>query len=169
MKQTEGEFLSELLRTSKLMRDLAAYFGDSCTHPLADAVRERMHWMRSRLESALREQRAAEDKASKEEDYQAYADAGKAIGALQTVIALMGGRLNNSTVDSDAGSVESPCSTMLLDDAHIGEIVAFDCRERMLTIQVDKMPSGNKPGHRLGARAMIVFLPENAQDQRPGQ
>jgi hypothetical protein len=29
------------------------------------------------------------------------------------VIALMGGRLNNSTVDSDAGSVESPCSPML--------------------------------------------------------
>ena len=51
---------------------------------------------------------------------------------------------------------------MLLDDAHIGEIVAFDCRERMLTIQVEEMPNGKKPGHRLGARAILVFLPENA-------
>ncbi len=54
---------------------------------------------------------------------------------------------------------------MLLDDAHIGKIVAFDCRERMLTIQVDEMPSGKKPGHRLGARAILVFLPENDPHQ----
>jgi hypothetical protein len=52
---------------------------------------------------------------------------------------------------------------MLLDDAQIGNIVAFDCRERMLTIQVDEMPSGKMPGHRLGARAILVFLPENVQ------
>jgi hypothetical protein len=56
---------------------------------------------------------------------------------------------------------------MLLNDAHIGEIVAFDCRERMLTIQVDEMPSGKKPGHRLGARAMLVFLPENENGEKP--
>ncbi len=54
---------------------------------------------------------------------------------------------------------------MLLDDANIGNIVAFDCRERMLTIQVDEMPSGKKPGHRLGARAILVFLPENDPHQ----
>jgi hypothetical protein len=50
---------------------------------------------------------------------------------------------------------------MLLDDAQIGNIVAFDCRERMLTVQVDEMPSGILPGHRLGARAILVFLPKN--------
>jgi hypothetical protein len=33
----------------------------------------------------------------------------------------------------------------------------------MLTIQVDEMPSGKMPGHRLGARAILVFLPENVQ------
>ena len=49
---------------------------------------------------------------------------------------------------------------MLLDDAYEGTIVAFDCRERMLTIQVDTMPRG-KPGYRLGVRAILVFLPEN--------
>jgi hypothetical protein len=35
----------------------------------------------------------------------------------------------------------------------------------MLTIQVDEMPSGKKPGHRLGARAILVFLPENDPHQ----
>ena len=53
---------------------------------------------------------------------------------------------------------------MLLDDAYEGTIVAFDCRERMLTIQVDTMPKG-KPGYRLGVRAILVFLPENDQAQ----
>ena len=56
---------------------------------------------------------------------------------------------------------------LLLEDAYEGEIVAFDCRERLLTIQVDEMPTG-KPGHRLGSRAILVFMPENNQAQRRG-
>lgn len=35
---------SELLRTRKLLRELAEYFGDSCAHPLAAEVRERLKW-----------------------------------------------------------------------------------------------------------------------------
>jgi len=47
--------------------------------------------------------------------------------------------------------------TKTASDSYEGKLVAFDCRERLLTIQADNMPSG-KPGHRLGARVLLAFL-----------
>jgi hypothetical protein len=48
--------------------------------------------------------------------------------------------------------------SLILDDSYKGTIVAFSIREKTLTIELDKMPDGKKPGHRLGASAILTFV-----------